>query len=124
YALTVVLLGVAVASYVIGKVIFGRRGHAMYSKASRAGGEAPLSGVKGLLAAAFFAAVLGLAVVPHVGVVLVSLAEPGSWYQSVLPTDWTGAHFVEALSAPDAFTSIQNSLFLSAAAMGVNLVAG
>lgn len=124
YALTVVLLAVAVASYVLGKLVFGGKAYAMYSKASRAGGEAPLTGLKAWMASGFFALVLGLAIVPHLGVVLVSLAEPGSWYRSVLPTGWTGDHFREALTADDSFTSIKNSLFLSLCAMSVNIVAG
>ena len=43
YALTLVLLVSAIGIYALGKLVFGRRGHAMYSKASRAGGEAALS---------------------------------------------------------------------------------
>ncbi len=124
YALTVILLGVAAASYIVGKVVFGRKGHAMYSKASRAGGEMKLSGIAGIAACAAFGFITALALVPHLGVILVSLAEPGSWYQSVLPTAWTGDHYVEALSAPESFGSIQNSLFLSTAAMLLNILIG
>ncbi|MEQ8770750.1 MAG: iron ABC transporter permease [Phycisphaerales bacterium] len=124
YALTVILLGVAALSYVVGKVVFGRKGHAMYSKASRAGGEMKLGGIAGFGACAAFAIVTGLALVPHLGVVLVSLAEPGSWYHSILPNAWTGDHYVEALSAPESFGSIKNSLFLSTAAMMLNIVIG
>ncbi len=124
YALTVVLLGVAAASYIVGKVVFGRKGHAMYSKASRAGGETALGGIAGIAACAAFGFITALALVPHLGVILVSLAEPGSWYQSVLPTAWTGDHYVEALSAPESFGSIQNSLFLSTAAMMLNILIG
>lgn len=124
FALTVVLLAASVVLYAIGKGLFGRRGHAMYSKASRAADEAPLKGVRGWGATVLFALVIGLAVVPHLGVILYSVAEPGTWYRSVLPGSFTADHFVVALSDPTSFGSITNSLFLSAAAVALNIVVG
>ncbi len=121
YALTMVLLVSAIAFYLLGKFIFGRRGYAMYSKASRAGGEVALSGVRGWLAAGAFALVVVLAVLPHLGVVLTSIAEPGSWYATVLPRSVTLGHFHEALTAPESFNSIKNSLTLSLIAMVLNM---
>jgi iron(III) transport system permease protein len=44
YALTVVLLAVSIAVYVVGKLLFGGRGYAMSTRASRAASEAPLKG--------------------------------------------------------------------------------
>lgn len=121
YALTLVLLFSAVMFYLLGKMVFGRKGYAMYSKASRAGGEVMLKGIWGWLASAGFAFVVLLAVLPHLGVVLTSLAEPGSWYATVLPHDLTLSHFNEALTAPESFNSIKNSLILSLIAMVLNM---
>lgn len=121
YALTLVLLVAAVLFYLLGKMVFGKKGYAMYSKASRAGGEVALSGMWGWLATLGFGFVVVLAVVPHVGVVLTSLAEPSSWYASVLPHDLTLDHFNEALTAPESFNSIKNSLILSLLAMVLNM---
>lgn len=121
YALTMVLLVSAVLFYLVGKLVFGRKGYAMYSKASRAGGEVALGGVLGWLATLGFAFVVLLAIVPHVGVVLTSLAEPGSWYASVLPGELTLSHYNEALTAPESFNSIKNSLILSLLAMILNM---
>lgn len=39
YALTLVMLTAAIAIYFLGRMVFGGRAYAMYSKASRAGGE-------------------------------------------------------------------------------------
>src|SRR5690606_37396253 len=61
YALVVVLLATAVLLYVAGKMIFGGRAYAMYSKASRASAETPLGPVGGLLASGAFALVTCLA---------------------------------------------------------------
>jgi iron(III) transport system permease protein len=117
YALVVVLLVLAVSLYALSKFFFGRKGHAMYSKASRAGGEKLLTGPGAWAATGAFALVTGLALLPHLGVVLMSLTAPGAWYKSVLPTSLTSTNFVQALSHPDAYTSILNSLKLSAFAV-------
>ncbi len=124
YALTVVLLAVSIAAYVVGKLLFGGRGYAMSTRASRAASEAPLRGLAGWAATAGFALVSFLAVVPHIGVVLTSIAVPGSWYGTVLPEAFTAGHFERALTAPDSFNSIRNSLSLSLAAVVLNVMIG
>ena len=124
YALTLVLLVAAISFYLLGKFVFGKKGYAMYSKASRASSEIKLSGVWGWLAAIGFGSVILIAVLPHLGVMLTSVAEPGSWYASVLPKSITGSHFNEALTSPESFNSIKNSLTLSLIAMGLNMVFG
>ena len=124
FALTVVMLVASVAIYVVGKGLFGRQGHAMYSKASRASDERALPRPTAWLATGLFAGVTLLAVVPHIGVVLTSVAQTGSWYRSVLPRAWTLHHFQQALSHPDAFGSIMNALKLSVAAVALDLVFG
>ncbi|MBK7403568.1 MAG: iron ABC transporter permease [Phycisphaerales bacterium] len=124
YALTVVLLGCSILLYAVGRLLFGGRGYAMYSKASRASGERALRGGVGVAAGAAFALVSLLALLPHIGVVLQSVAEPGSWYRSVVPTGFTGEHFRYALSDPAATSSIRNSLVLSASAMGLDIAFG
>jgi len=124
YALTVVMLLAAVGLYVTGKMAFGGRAHAMYSKASRAGGEKVLSGWRGWAATGGFALVTGLALLPHAGVVLSAFAVEGSWYQSVLPERFTATHFAQALSHPLAFGSIVNSLTYASLAVVVDILAG
>ncbi|MCR9075659.1 MAG: iron ABC transporter permease [bacterium] len=124
YALTLVLLVSAVMFYLMGKMVFGRKGYAMYSKASRAGGETPLPAFWGWAAALGFGFVVVLAILPHIGVVLTSLAEPGSWYGTILPKDITLSHFNEALTASESFNSIKNSLILSLIAMVLNMAFG
>lgn len=124
YALTLVMLGMAVVMYILGKYLFGRAGYAMYSKASRAGGEKELTGLAGWLASLAFTVVFVLAILPHLGVVLTSFTVPGQWYDSVLPTSWTTSHYREALTARDSFGAIVNSLKLSSAAMLITMVAG
>jgi len=124
YALTVVVLGMAVGAYVLGKLVFGGRAHAMYAKASRASAEKELPFWRGVLAAGAFAVVIFLAISPHIGVVLTSVTVPGRWYGTVLPTAFTGSHYEQALTAPDSFRSIVNGIKYASAAMVLDLVLG
>jgi iron(III) transport system permease protein len=96
----------------------------MYAKASRAGEEIRLGPVAGWLAAGGFGLVTLAAVLPHVGVVLTSLAQPGSWYRTALPGAFTVSHFEQALATEESFGSIRNSLVLSLSAMVLNMVLG
>lgn len=127
YALTVVLLAASVLFYVVGKLIFGRKGYAMYSKASRAAQEVRLPWWGSLIATALFAGVTVAAILPHVGVVLTSVAPTYGWYGSVLPEAYTLDHYQTALSDPVSSTSVRNSLILSLMAVvgsvGMGLVA-
>lgn len=124
YALVVVLLAAAILSYIVGKLLLGGKAHAMYSKASRASVERELTGAKGWLASGAFALITLIAILPHFGVILKSLAAPGSWYASVLPREFTGEHYRQALTAPDSFVSILNSLKYAGLATLINLGLG
>ncbi len=124
YALTAVMLGAAVLFYVLGKMVFGGRGYAMYGKASIAARTRKLSLGKGLLATLAFGLVIGLAVLPHIGVVITSFTADGQWYKSVLPATWTTKHYADALGHKLAMGSITNSLKYAVIAMGVTTVVG
>ena len=39
-----------------------------------------------------------MALLPHVGVILMSLSKVGSWYQSAIPRVFTAQHYVNALT--------------------------
>ncbi len=124
YALTVLMLAAAVAMYVLGKHLLGGRAYAMYSKAARASAPPPLPRIAGVCVALLFTLVTAVALLPHIGVILTAFASPGSWYRSVLPRHFTLGNFQQALSHPDAFGSIQNSLILSVSAVALNLGVG
>jgi iron(III) transport system permease protein len=124
YALTEVRLLAAVLFYLVGRLVFGRRAYAMHSKASIRSSTSVLPTGRGLLAAAAFAIVIGLAIVPHVGVILTSFTTNGQWYASVFPAELTGANYVNALSHPLAIGSIRNSLWYASAAMAIDIGLG
>lgn len=124
YALTAVMLGASVLLYAVGRGLFGRRGHAMYAKASRASSERPMSVLGSLVAMGAFTVVTLLALVPHVGVVLTSLSDVGAWYRSVLPESFTLDHYRTALGDEQAFGSVVNSLKYASLAMLLDLGLG
>jgi iron(III) transport system permease protein len=96
----------------------------MYSKASRASTEKEMSGWGGALACAAFGLVTFLAVLPHIGVLLTSVCEPGRWYKTVIPAAFTGEHYRQALTASDSFGSIVNSIKYASAAMTLDICLG
>lgn len=124
YALVFVLLACSALLYAAVKFFFGRRAYAMQSKAATVSASVPARGWRAAAAPAAFAAVLLLALLPHHGVILNSLAAPGSWYRSALPRTFTGANFAEALGHSMTLSGIRNSLVYSALAVGVNLALG
>ncbi|MCH2153214.1 MAG: iron ABC transporter permease [Phycisphaerales bacterium] len=124
YALTAVLLIVAVGIYILGKFIFGGRAYTMYAKASIQSTATRLGSWGSLLVFSLFSFVIFLAVLPHLCVVLTSISVEGSWYQSVLPQAFTAAHYEQALGHPLAIGSIQNSLLYSVLAVAADLLVG
>ena len=124
YALVFVMLVTSLLLYGAVKWAFGGRAYAMQSKAATAPLTRRLRGARGAAALLPFALVIGLALLPHLGVILTSVAAPGSWYRTVLPQAFTGAHYVEALGHGMTVGSIRNSLVYSTLAVALNAALG
>lgn len=124
YALTAVLMALAVGAYILGRVVFGGAVAASGSRPSHLARPRPLGGAAGAAVAGLFAAACVLALLPHLGVVLTSFSGVGQWYRSVLPRVLTAEHYAAALGHPLAAGSIRNSLVYASAAVGLDLVLG
>lgn len=124
YALVFVMLVASVALYSISKFVFGRKSYAMQAKATVQASSETATGFRGLLILLPFVVVTFLALMPHVGVILTSFSQPGSWYQSVLPQQYTTANYAEALGHAMTVGSIRNSLLFSTLAVMFNVVLG
>jgi iron(III) transport system permease protein len=122
FALVAVMLGSTALLYTISKILFGRSAHAMMAKATSQGGPRKIGPIGGLLCMLFFAAVTFLAILPHLGVVLVAFSS--DWYGTVLPTGWTLGNFEAALGHSLTLPSIQNSIRYASLATLVDLVLG
>ena len=83
-----------------------------------------MRGWRGLLVLLPFVVVTLLALTPHLGVMLTSISVPGSWYRTVLPTAFTGQHFVDAVGHDMTLNAIRNSLFFSSLAVMLNVILG
>ena len=122
YALTAILLVVAAGAFALAKLVMGR---APLGTAPRPKGRSEglrLGGVRGLACAGFFLGVFLIASIPHLGVLLLSLAE--RWYGTVIPDELTMRHYIEALGNGLVVPSIQNSLMYAGTATLVAVLIG
>jgi iron(III) transport system permease protein len=74
------------------------------------------------LSIGLFSAITALAIVPHLGVVLLSLSN--DWYGTILPAALTGQHYTDALGHPLTLSSIGNSLKYASLATLLDLFLG
>jgi iron(III) transport system permease protein len=122
FALVVVMLASTVLLYAVSKLAFGQSPGASMAKATTAGGARPVGTLVGWCCALAFAGITFLALVPHLGVIFVSLSR--DWYQTVLPTDWTLDRYQTALGHYLTVPSITNSLKYASCATLVDLLLG
>ena len=122
FALVVVMLGSTVLLFAVGRLLFGGGGHGMMAKATSLGGPRKPGFLMGIFCTGLFAFVTFLAVLPHLGVVLVAFST--DWYDQVLPTGWTLQNFEAALGHHLTLPSIQNSLKYAGLATLVDLILG
>ncbi len=133
-----IVLLVSVSVYITGKLTLGRSGHAMTSKAAVVSTAKKLSFREGLLAALPFVVVTGLAVLPHIGVILNKLhgdcvgggawvggrRDQFGWYRSVIPARYPGAGYAAVFGTPEIYQSILNSIKYAGIATCINVVLG
>jgi iron(III) transport system permease protein len=122
YALVAVMLVSAIVIYAVGKGVFGRTGHAMMAKATSAGGPRALPPARAALCTAFFAGVTFLALLPHLGVVLI--ASSRDWYATVLPHGFTVDNYRAALGHELTVPAIANSLKYASVSTVIDVVLG
>ena len=122
YALVALMLAGSVAIYAVGKGLFGREGHAMLARATSTGGPRALPRGRAWLCTAAFAGVIGLAILPHAGVVLVAFSR--EWYATILPPAYTLDNFRLALGHDLTVPAIANSLKFASLSTVVDVVLG
>lgn len=122
YALVTLLLMSTVALYAVGKGLFGRQAYAMMAKASSTGGAQSLPAGRAWLCTALFGGVTALAILPHLGVVLMAFAT--DWFGQILPAGLTLHNFELALGHPLTVSAISNSLKFAAASTIIDIILG
>ena len=94
----------------------------MMAKATSSGGARALRPASRWLCTALFAGVIFLAVLPHLGVVLVAFSQ--DWYASVLPHHYTLDNFRLALGHDLTVPAIANSLKFAGIATVIDIILG
>ena len=122
YALVVVMLMATVLLYLAGKWLFGRESFAGSGRASTGRHLRDASPIIGALCTGAFVFVTALAILPHLGVILLSFSS--DWYGTILPTGFTTQHYADALGHPLTVNSIANSLKYASLATGVDILLG
>ena len=122
YALVTVMLASSILFYALGKGLFGRDAGAMMAKATTAGGPRPLPAPRAWLCTALFGLVTFLAVLPHLGVVLVAFSS--DWYRTVLPAHFTADNFTLALGHELTVPAIANSLKYASLSTIIDVILG
>lgn len=124
YVLVVFMLTGSVLLYVCGKLILGRGQDAAVTKASTQGGAVNLGFFRGIPVMLIFFIVGGLAVLPHLAVILMSVSGAGSWYQSAIPRVFTASHYLNGLTHPLAVPSVQNSILFATLSTLIDIALG
>ncbi|RYD46149.1 MAG: iron ABC transporter permease, partial [Verrucomicrobiaceae bacterium] len=122
YALTAILLVVAASVFALSKLVMGRSPLGTAPRPRGRSSPVRLTGWRSAACASFFLAVFLIASIPHLGVLLLSIAE--RWYGTVIPEELTMRHYIEALGSGLVVPSIQNSLLYAGCATLVALVVG
>ncbi|MGV3664078.1 MAG: ABC transporter permease [Prosthecobacter sp.] len=122
YALVAVMLVFSTLFYLTSKLLFGSSNAGGGGRATTAREALKLPPWLGWACTLFFAGVTFLAVLPHLGVLLLSFSH--DWYGTVIPKTLTLEHYRGALGHELTLSSIANSLKYSSLAMLVALVLG
>ena len=122
YALVVVMLVSTLILYLIGKIFFGRDNFSSSGRASTVRHLKTPNPWMAALCTGSFVFVTGVAILPHIGVVLLSVSS--DWYQTILPEGFTAQHYEDALGHPLTVNSIANSLKYASLATVFDIVLG
>jgi iron(III) transport system permease protein len=122
YALVVGVVALTGLIYVASKRLFGLRAYQSFSRGPVHGGERRTGALGTALIMASIAAVVAIAVIPHVAVVLMAVRK--DWFMTVLPTGYTLSHFQDALGHPLTLSSIRNSILYSGLSTVLDAVLG
>ena len=122
FALVAIMLASSMAIYAVGRGLFGRAGYAMMAKATSAGGPRPLSRGRAFACTAFFTGLILVAVLPHLGVILVAFSR--EWYGTIVPRAFTLDNFRLALGHDLTVSAIANSLKFAGLSSLIDLILG
>lgn len=121
-AIVVWVLLITFAAFLLARRFFGHSTTEMTGKGSTTHSEENAGPLKGTLIALSMLLVLLIACLPHAAVILTSIKE--KWFLTVLPESYTWTHYKAALGHEVTLPSIANSIGLSFASTGVDIILG
>lgn len=122
FSLVFIMLSSSVTLYLMGKFLFGRGFAGDSSKATMVAETRRLGVVATLGAWFLFGGVIFVAVLPHIGVLLLGLAD--SWINTILPESFTLRHLRFVITNPDTIGSIVNSLRYAGISTVIDIIFG
>lgn len=122
YSLVFVMLTGSLTLYVLGKFLFGRSVVGESSKATVSMETSRLGVLGTCLSWLLFGTVIFLAILPHIGVLFLSIAD--YWVNSILPASYTFRHLLFVVTNPDTMNSILNSLRYAGLSTGIDIIVG
>ncbi len=122
FALVAVMLVAAMGLYWVTRFLLGRAPVSTAARVTSGRAARRAGGWKGWACAGFFSVVIGMALLPHAAVVMLSFAR--DWYGTVLPVEWTLGHYREALGHSLTIPSIGNSVRYSGLATILDVALG
>ena len=122
YALVVFVVMVTLALFYLSKKFIGGQRYEMIARGHVASSSRQASRGEMALIYASLLAIVGLALIPHLSVVLTSISQ--RWFMTVLPSDYTGKFYSQIFDHELTLKSIKNSLFLSGLSTVVDIVLG
>jgi iron(III) transport system permease protein len=122
-ALVAVVTGIVLLLFLLARRPAGWSAGASGGAKGQARGERRrLSGTASLLAVAGHILIIGLALLPHLAVLLSAIGE--RWFMTALPPAYTTRNLSEALSHPLALASMRNSLLYSFGSTSLDVLLG
>jgi len=122
YALVAVMLVVAVVLFALSKLLLGRDAFSTSGRAAVGRRAKSLTTGKRWACSGVFSFIILLALIPHIGVILLSLSS--DWYQTAIPEALTLSHYAEALGHELTVPSIANSLKYATFSTLLDLILG
>jgi iron(III) transport system permease protein len=122
YALVVMVMGVTLLFFYLSKTLIGNRRYEMVARGHVASAVRRASPTTTLGIYTLVGTVTGLAVLPHLSILLTSIAE--RWFMTILPDATTGKYYGMIFEHKLTASSIRNSFFLSLMSAGLDTTLG
>jgi len=121
YALVVLTLILVSVLFLIGKK-FGEGNFAMMGRSASYDDTTKLVGWKGYAVTAGVLLLIGISLLPHIGVIIQSFS--AKWFMSVMPSEYSVEYYKEVFSLPLTLNSMRNSLIYATSSAMFDLVLG